>query len=429
MQYDRKACRVGFGYRREESISIDKRINIIEDRILPQRSLTAVMIAQFLSALADNALLFVAIALMRAQHRPDDWIPLLQISFVLVFVLVSPFVGHIADSWPKGRVMLVANLIKLVGAGCLLLGANPLISYGVVGLGAALYSPAKYGILCELVDTNFLVKANSLMEGSTIVAILIGVAGGGWIVDHSVPLAFTLVIGCYVLAQVVNFAIPVIPAPHAKARLHPWYLLKQFTALGIILFKDADARFSLISTSIFWGIGSTLRVLLIAWVPYVLGIFDNETPAGLNGLVAVGVAIGAALASVSIHLHTVNRALLPGLMLGPLVIGAVASQSLAGVAIYIVLIGACGGAFVVPLNALLQHRGQLSIGSGNTVAVQNLFENLTMLLMLGAYTVTIDTGIKPIGAGVGLGVFILLSLGFLAWLRSRDSRRERRLNA
>jgi LPLT family lysophospholipid transporter-like MFS transporter len=390
---------------------------------LPQRSLTAVMTAQFLSALADNALLFVAIALMRTQHRPEDWIPLLQISFVLVFVLVSPYVGHIADSWPKSQVMMVANLLKLAGAGFLLMGANPLASYAVVGLGAALYSPAKYGILCELVPTDYLVKANSWMEGSTIVAILTGVAGGGWIVDHSVPLAFTLVIGCYVLALAVNFAIPVIPALHAKERLHPWHLLTQFFSLGRILISDADARFSLVATSIFWGIGATLRILLISWVPFVLGIMDNQTAAGLNALVAVGVAIGAAVASACIHLKTINRALLPGLLLGPLVMIAVMMHSLMAVGFFVVLIGLCGGAFVVPLNALLQYCGQRSIGSGNTVAVQNLFENLAMLVMLGVYTGAVDEGVTPVGSGLGLGVFILLSLAFLAWLRYRDHER------
>ncbi|QFY42199.1 lysophospholipid transporter LplT [Candidatus Methylospira mobilis] len=392
----------------------------IEDTILPQRSLSAVMTAQFLSALADNALLFVAIALMRTQHRPEDWIPLLQISFVLVFVVVSPYVGHIADSWPKSHVMMVANMLKLIGAGCLLLGANPLVSYGVVGLGAALYSPAKYGILCELVAPEYLVKANSLMEGSTIVAILTGVAGGGWVVDHSVPLAFTLVIGCYVAAFAVNFAIPVIPAPHARARLHAWNLLKQFLVLGRTLVGDADARFSLVATSIFWGIGATLRILLVSWVPFALGIMDNQTAAGLNALVAVGVAVGASLASVFIHLKTVNRSMLPGLLLGPLVMGAVLSHSLGTVSFYVILIGLCGGAFVVPLNALLQFRGQHSIGSGNTVAVQNLFENIAMLVMLGVYTAAVDEGVTPVGTGLGLGLFILLSLAFLAWLRYRD---------
>jgi LPLT family lysophospholipid transporter-like MFS transporter len=377
---------------------------------IAQHALPAVLAAQFLSALADNALLFVAIALVQAQHRPEEWVPLLQEFFVLAFVLLAPFAGPFADALPKGRVMMLSNGFKLLGAAAMLSGVHPLLAYALVGAGAAAYSPAKYGILSELVTAEKLVKANSLMEGSTIVAILLGVGSGGWLADRSIPLGLWSVAGCYLTAMLANLLIPSLPAVHPGVRFQPWVMLVDFFHTTWALAKDREVRFSLACTSLFWGSGATLRLLLVAWVPVALGILDTATPANLNGAVAVGIALGAGLASVWIKLETVNRSLLPGLLLGPTIMLLTQVQGLTEAALLLAMIGLCGGLFVVPLNALLQDRGHASVGAGHAVAVQNLFENLAMLGMIGLYTLSIKLGMNAINVGLAFGGLVLLGL-------------------
>jgi len=384
---------------------------------IPRHALPAVLAAQFLSALADNALLFVAIALVRAEQRPQEWVPLLQEFFVLAFVILAPFAGPLADALPKGRVMILSNGVKLLGASAMLAGGHPLLAYGLVGMGAAAYSPAKYGILSELVGPEKLVKANSLMEGSTIVAILLGVGAGGWLADRSLVLGLWAVAGCYFAAMLANLLIPKLPAAHPGGRYLPGAMIKDFMLSTWALAKDRDARFSLSCTSLFWGTGATLRLLLVAWVPLALGIGDASTPANLNGAVAVGIALGAGLASAWIKLETVNRALLPGLLLGPLIIVLVRMHGLGEAAVLLAAVGLCGGLFVVPLNALLQARGHDSVGAGHAVAIQNLFENLAMLGMIGLYTGSIKLGMDAIQVGLAFGGLVLAGLVPIAWAR------------
>ena len=388
---------------------------------VPARALPAVLAAQFLSALADNALLFVAIALVRWQQRPEQWVPLLQEFFVLAFVLLAPFAGPFADALPKGRAMLLANALKLTGAAAMLAGLHPLFAYGLVGVGAAAYSPAKYGILSELVGPDRLVKANSLMEGSTIVAILAGVAVGGWLADQSIPLALWTVAGCYGAAMAANLAIPRLPAAHPGQTRDPRRLTAEFLQIVGFLVKDRDVRFSLACTSLFWGSGATLRMLLVAWVPAALAIHDTQTPANLNGVVAVGIAAGAALASALIRLETVNRALLPGLLLGPVIMLLASAGSMPAAVVLLVAVGICGGLFVVPLNALLQERGHDTVGAGHAVAIQNLFENLAMLAMIGLYTLTIQAGLSAVAAAAGFGALVLLGMLPIAVWRLRGA--------
>jgi len=388
----------------------------------PRRAMPAVLTAQFLSALADNALLFVAIALVRSQHHPEEWVPLLQEFFVLAYVLLAPFAGPFADALPKGRAMVLANGLKLTGAGAMLSGFHPLLAYGMVGIGAAAYSPAKYGILSELVEPERLVKANALMEGSTIVAILVGVGAGGWLADHSIPVALWSVAGCYLLAMVANLLIPRLPPAHPEQNINPWALTQEFLAITWALVKDRDVRFSLACTSVFWGSGATLRLLLVAWVPLALAIQDTGTPANLNGAVAIGIAIGAGLASALIKLETVNRSLIPGLLLGPIIMVMANSTDLWQAGALLALMGLCGGLFVVPLNALLQERGHATVGAGHAVAVQNLFENLAMLTMIGLYTLSIKAGLSAIQAAMGFGGLILLGLIPIAVARLRPAR-------
>lgn len=384
------------------------------------RGLYPVLAAQFISALADNALLFAAIALLKAYAAPAWHTPLLQEFFVLAYIVLAPFVGPVADAWPKGRVMLVANGLKLAGAVVMLAGVSPLLAYGLVGVGAAAYSPAKYGILSELVSPADLVKANSMMEGSTIAAILLGVVLGGWLADQGPMLAVGFTAAAYLVAAGANLLIPQLAPARPDVPLAPLSLLTEFGGSLRSLWRDNDARFTLIGTSVFWGTGSTLRFLLVAWVPVALGILDTTTPANLSGAVAVGIAVGAVLAARFITLAGVNRALYAGLALGPLIMAFANVTSLYWAAGLLILVGACGGAYVVPLNALLQEKGHASVGAGRAIAVQNFFENLAMLVMVGAYTAMTSAGQPPVRMAILFGALVLAGVAALAWQRVRE---------
>jgi len=380
----------------------------------------AVLLAQFLSALADNAILIAAIAIVKAQGLPN-LVPLLQESFVAPFILIAPFVGQIADGFPKGRVMLVANLLKLAGALAMLSGINPLTAYAMIGVGAAMYSPAKYGILSQMFGPAALVRANGMMEGSTIVAILLGVILGGWLADHSLSWAFAGVIAAYSLAAFANLFIPRLPAENAGGSFHPWLLIKKFMAALALLFKNPDSRFSLLGTSVFWGSGTTLRLMLFAWVPAALLITDNQTPANLMGAVSIGIVLGAVGAGLWVTLANVNRALLGGLLLGPVILALALVHSLTLAAALMVAVGICGGWFVVPLNALLQEKGHETIGAGNALAVQNFAENIAMLLFVGGYSAAASAGVPIAMTVVGFGLVLLVAIGVLAGLRLKQA--------
>ena len=394
------------------------------DNRLFSRGMTAVLIAQFVSALADNALLFAAIALLKSQAAPGWQTPMLQEFFVAAFILLAPFVGPFADTLPKGRVMLIANTMKFIGAAAMLAGLHPLLAYGMVGIGAAAYSPAKYGILSELVSTDKLVKANSMMEGSTIVAILLGAIVGGWLAGVSVNGALTAIASFYLLAAGANLLIPRLPPAHPLAHFSVPVLIKDFIDALRTLFTNADARFSLIGTSVFWGAGSTLRFLLVAWVPVVLMIADEakalSTAANLSGAVAIGIAFGAVAAAKYVSLKTINRALPAGVLIGGLIIAFAFVDNLYMAIFMLIITGACGGFYVVPLNALLQERGHESVGTGHAIAVQNFFENFCMLLMIGFYTVLSRNGTSVVTSTVAVGALVLLAISTLAWLRLRS---------
>jgi MFS transporter, LPLT family, lysophospholipid transporter len=389
------------------------------DMPLLSLGMISVLTAQFLSALADNAILIAAIAIVKSQGLPH-LVPLLQESFVAPFILLAPFVGQVADGFPKGRVMLVANLIKLAGALAMVAGFNPLTAYALIGIGAAMYSPAKYGILTQMFGPASLVRANGMMEGSTIVAILLGVVLGGWLADHSMTRAFTGVVAAYSLAAIANLFIPSLPAEHAEAHFHPWRLIRQFLKSVSALFKNPDSRFSLLGTSMFWGSGTTLRLMLFAWVPAALLIADNQTPANLMGAVSIGIVLGAVGAGLWVSLAKVNRALLGGLLLGPSVLALAFMHDLTFAMVLMVAIGICGGFFIVPLNALLQERGHETIGAGNALAVQNFAENIAMLLFVGGYSWTAAAGIPIAMTIIGFGLILLMAISMLAILRLKQ---------
>jgi len=384
---------------------------------LLSRGMVAVLVAQFLSALADNALLFAAIAMLKAHAAPSWQTPMLQEAFVIAFIFLAPFVGPFADAWPKGRVMLVANAMKFVGAAAMLLGLHPLIAYNLVGVGAAAYSPAKYGILSELVGKDKLVKANGLMEGSTIVAILLGAVLGGKLADASVTTALTAICVCYLLAAGANALIPRLPVAHKLEHFSPLVLIRDFWSALTTLFCDKDARFSLLGTSVFWGSGSTLRLLLVAWVPMALGIADLSLPANMSGAVAIGIALGAAGAASFVSLDKVNRVLPAGILIGLVIVAFAHMTNLYAAIALLVLVGACGGFYVVPLNALLQEKGHETVGAGHAVAVQNFFENFAMLGLVGLYTLMDKSGMPVIQSATTFGIVVTTAIGLLAAFR------------
>jgi len=387
------------------------------DMPLLSPGMMAVLAAQFLSALADNAILIVAIAIVKAQALPH-LVPLLQESFVVPFILLAPFVGQIADRFPKGYVMLTGNVLKFSGALAMMLGVDPLSAYGLIGIGAAMYSPAKYGILSQMFGAALLVRANGMMEGSTIVAILLGVLLGGWLADHSLTWAFAGVMSAYGLAAFANLFIPRLPAENSGASFHPWVLLREFIAALVLMFKDRDERFSLLGTGVFWGSGTTLRLMLFAWVPAALLITGNQTPANLMGVVSVGIVAGAAIAGMWISLAKVNRALIGGLLLGPAILILAFVTHLTTAMFCMACIGVCGGMFVVPLNALLQECGHETIGAGNALAVQNFVENIAMLLFVGAYSLA-ATEMPVDTTFAAFGLVMLLAIGALTIFRFR----------
>jgi LPLT family lysophospholipid transporter-like MFS transporter len=357
------------------------------------RGMLAVLLAQFLSAMADNAVLIVAIAIVK-NHGLTQMVPFLQEAFVLPFILLAPFVGQVADGFSKGTVMLWANFMKLVGAVLMACGVNPFIAYNLIGIGATIYSPAKYGILSQMFDPEQLVRANGMLEGSTIAAILVGVLLGGWLADHSLVWAFGGVMGAYALAAVANLGIPRLPAENSVARFAPRLLVQRFTGSVRLFIADADARFSLLGTSVFWASGTTLRLLLFVWVPVALATTDNQTPAILMGVLSIGIVLGAAAASFWISLANVNWALVGGLMLSPVILAMSSVGSLSTAGLLMGVMGVCGGVFVVPLNALLQKRGHDSIGAGSALAIQNFFENCAILIFVGGYSLASSAGVS-----------------------------------
>lgn len=388
---------------------------------MASRGMIAVLSAQFLSALADNALLFAAIALIKSYQAPNWQIPLLQEFFIIAFILLAPFVGPVADGNPKGRVMLIANILKLVGATAMFMGVNPLLAYAIVGIGAAAYSPAKYGILGELVPADKLVKANGLMEGSTIVAILLGAVIGGKLAQASVSTALMAICITYCVATIANAFIPRLPIAKPLTQLQTLDLIKAFWRALKVLFANKDARFSLIGSSIFWGTGSTLRLLLVAWVPVALSTSDLSMPANLSGAVAIGIAFGAALAAHFVQLNNVNRVLPIGLFIGALIMLFAHTTNLYLAIALLVLIGSAGGFYVVPLNALLQERGHETVGAGNAVAVQNFFENFCMMTFVGLYMLMQKSDVPVVTTAFIFGGVILLAIGLLALLRLRQN--------
>ncbi|MCH9798493.1 MAG: lysophospholipid transporter LplT [Betaproteobacteria bacterium] len=371
-----------------------------------------ILIAQFLSALADNALLFTAIALLAAINAPEWHTPLLQQFFVVSYIILAPFVGSIADAFPKGSVMFSSNMIKVFGCGAMIFGMPPLYAYGIVGIGAAAYSPAKYGILTELLPSNQLVAANGWMEGSTVTAIIFGAILGGMLATNNLQLGMWIIGGLYLAAAIFNYYIPKLPIDHKLEQKSLFYILKDFLHAFLTLWKDPLGQVSLAVTTLFWGAGATLRLVVLMWAAVILN-FSIEQSTQLIAMVAVGIAVGSVVASRYITLESSVRVLPAGIVMGCLVVAMVFVHHWVIAGILLFIIGALSGFFVVPLNALLQHRGHLLIGAGHSIAVQNFNEHIGILIMLGFYLLMVKADIHINLITAIFGVFIIISMSII----------------
>jgi len=390
------------------------------------RGFYTIMSAQFFSSLADNALLFVAIDLLINMNSPGWITPLLKLSFTLFYVLLAAFVGAFADSMPKGKVMFVSNLIKV--GGCMLMFAHvhPLVAYAVVGFGAAVYSPAKYGILTELLPAEKLVAANGWVEGLTVMSIIFGTVLGGALVGDrlsSVLLGFDLpfidtgietpteaalcvVVVIYALAAIFNTRIPDTGCVYGHQQRNPIKLISEFATCCGLLWKDKLGQISLAVTTLFWGAAQTLQFIVLEWANRTLKL-SYEQATSLVGVVAIGVAVGAILSARSITLRRSLTVIPVGIAMGVIVMGMTLVKSVALAYPLLVLVGLLGGFFLVPMNALLQHRGHVLMSAGHSIAVQNFNENLSILTMLAAYSLMLR-------GHMNLNVIIMIFGMFLA---------------
>jgi MFS transporter, LPLT family, lysophospholipid transporter len=378
----------------------------------------ALIAAQFVSALADNALLIVCIAVLVERGLPAWWAPLLKFSFTLAYVVLAPFVGAWADAMPKGRLMMWMNALKALGALLLLSGVNPLLGLLVVGVGAAAYAPAKYGLVTELVPPQSLVLANGWIEVSTVCAVLLGVALGGVLVSPLMPSttwALAASLALYALAALLNLRVPASGARYAAAVFRVVPLAQDFWRAQHRLWADPQGALSMAVTTLFWGAAAVLQFAVLRWAADVLGL-GLDRGAYLQAVVALGIVAGAAWAGRFVRLHQAARVLPLGVLLGLAVPLAARLDHWMPAIPMLMLVGALGGALVVPMNALLQHRGHVLLSAGRSIAVQGFNENASVLLMLASYAALLALGLDIrwlmalLGATVALGVALLWSL-------------------
>ncbi len=400
----------------------------------------SLIVAQFFSALADNALLIVAIAHLEQTGQPVWWAPLLKFFFTLAYVLLAPVVGPLADSMPKARLMAAMNGVKMLGVAALCAGLHPLAALAVVGLGAAAYAPAKYGLLSEIVPAQALVRANAWLEVSVVGAVLLGAVCGGLLVSqwlpHSLPGlwawaqgvaqvglgpqnplggALVLLLAIYGLSALLNVVIPDSGARYAPQPVHPLALCRQFLAANRLLWRDArGGRLSLMVTTLFWGVGGVLQFAVLRLATDVMGLPLSQG-AYLQAVVAVGVVVGAFVAGRWIGLAAAPRVLPAGILFGLLVMIGASVSDVGGAIPVLAAVGAVGGVLVVPMNALLQHRGFELLSAGRSVAVQGFNENAGVLLFLGVYAVLLRLQCSIVGVMFGLGLLLTLLMAVLSW--------------
>jgi len=399
-----------------------------------------IMAAQFFSSLADNALFVAAVELLKSDGAPEWQRAALVPMFALFYVVLAPFVGAFADAMPKGKVMFLSNSIKVIGCLLMLFGMHPLLAYAVVGLGAAAYSPAKYGILTELLPPSQLVKANGWIEGLTITSIILGVVLGGQLMGHviapqllalDVPLidtgittpaeaAIASLVILYVLAAVFNLRIPRTDTPLQHFPANPVHLIQDFIGCNRRLWQDKLGQISLATTTLFWGVSGNLRYIVLAWAAVALG-YDTTHASSLVGVVAIGTAVGAVVASVKMRLDQATMVIPLGVAMGVLVLGMNFLRDISWTIPFMILLGGLGGFLVVPMNALLQHRGHNLMGAGRSIAVQNFNEQACILLLGGGYSALTSSGLSAYGAITAFGLFVASSMCLIGLWHRRNT--------
>jgi LPLT family lysophospholipid transporter-like MFS transporter len=393
-----------------------------------------IMAAQFFSSLADNALLVAAIQMLRDLDSPAWMTPALKQCFVISYVLLAPLVGAFADSMPKGRVMLMTNGVKVLGCSLMLFTLHPLLAYAVVGLGAAAYSPAKYGILTELLPARQLVVANGWIEGTTVASIILGVLLGGVLISGPISsallaidipridtgietppqAAICVIIGAYAIAGLFNCYIPNTGVDHRTPSKNPIFLIREFGHCCALLWRDKLGQISLATTTLFWGAGATLQFIVIDWAASHL-CYNLSRASYLQGVVAIGIALGAVAAARFISLRNAVRVLPLGVLMGLAIIGMIYVQVLETSVVLMTAIGALAGFFVVPMNAMLQHRGHVLMGAGHSIAVQNFNENIGVLVMLAFYGLLVFLGVSTNEVIVLFGLFVAGAMLLVMW--------------
>jgi MFS family permease len=389
------------------------------------RGFYIIMAAQFFSSLADNALLVAAIALLIQGNSPGWLTPYLKFFFVVSYVLLAPWVGAFADRLPKGQVMFVSNTIKVIGCLMLLFGVNPLAAYALVGLGAAAYSPAKYGILTEYLPPTKLVIANGWIEGLTVGSIILGTVLGGVLIsvrvsgqllafdipalhtgiDTPAEAAMAVIAFLYVLAAIFNLYVPRTGVPLKPLPAYPMETVRDFAHCCRRLWTDKLGQISLAVTTLFWGAGATLQFIVIEWARAALD-YNLSRASMLQGVVALGIALGAVYASVRVSLARAVNVIPLGIGMGVIVICMILVRDVRIAIPLMVAIGALAGFFVVPMNALLQHRGHNLMGAGRSIAVQNFNENISILIMIAAYATLVRAGLSIYTVITLYGLFV-----------------------
>ncbi|HSW82562.1 MAG TPA: lysophospholipid transporter LplT, partial [Usitatibacter sp.] len=307
-----------------------------------------------------------------------------------------------------------------------------LLAYAVVGLGAAAYSPAKYGILTELLPPEQLVVANAWIEGLTVLSIILGNVVGGMLIGPKVssvllkfdfpfidtsintpPEAAIVVTALiYVVAALFNLAIPDTGARYQHQERNPVRLLVDFSRCFLMLWRDKLGQISLAVTTLFWGAGACLQFIVLKWAERSLRL-PLEEGAMLSGVSAVGIALGAMIAAKIIPLKRATAVLPVGIAMGIALITLVSVRWMPAVYVLLIVIGAIGGFFVVPMNALLQHRGHVLMSAGHSIAVQNFNENVSILVMLALYALMIRLDFRIQSVVLIFGLFISGAMYFI----------------
>lgn len=379
------------------------------------------LIAQFLSAIADNALLFACIALLSTLNAPEWHVPFLKETFVVSYIILAPFVGSFADALPKGRVMFISNGIKFFGCVLALLGVPPLYAYAIVGIGAAAYSPAKYGILTEMLPSNQLIKANAWVEGTTVSAIILGPVLGSTIAADNPYFGIAIIAVVYLLAAFFNHFIPKVPIDHKVAQRSLTFLIRDFWHAFTTLWKDTQGQVALAVTTLFWGAGATLQFVILQWAKEVLGM-DQQAATVLIAILAIGIAVGSVGASMFVKLEEAVKVLPSGILMGFLVVSMIFVETREVAAVVLFCIGVLAGYFLVPLNSLLQHRGHILLGAGHSIAVQNFNENIGILLLLGIYTFMVHQNLPINFIIIIFGIFVSVSMAVIYQLYLKHTR-------